>query len=83
MVRKFAAEFLGTASLVFFAVGVATLTFGFKADGSSFHRRRRRDGARIRPHVAGAGLRPRTDFGLPRQSGGHPGRTRGRTNLVA
>jgi len=36
MVRKFAAEFLGTASLVFFAVGVATLTFGFKADGSSF-----------------------------------------------
>src|ERR1700688_476857 len=37
MVRKFAAELLGTALLVFFAVGVATLTFGFKADGSSFY----------------------------------------------
>ena len=36
MGRKFAAELLGTALLVFFAVGVATLTFGFKADGSSF-----------------------------------------------
>ncbi|HXC18566.1 MAG TPA: aquaporin [Acidimicrobiales bacterium] len=36
MVRKFAAELLGTALLVFFAVGVATLTFGFKADGGSF-----------------------------------------------
>ncbi|MGD0693075.1 MAG: aquaporin, partial [Acidimicrobiales bacterium] len=36
MVRKFSAELLGTALLVFFAVGVATLTFGFKADGSSF-----------------------------------------------
>src|ERR1700685_1440308 len=36
MVRKFCAELLGTAILVFFAVGVATLTFGFKADGSSF-----------------------------------------------
>jgi aquaporin Z len=34
--RKFWAELLGTALLVFFAVGVATLTFGFKADGSSF-----------------------------------------------
>ncbi len=36
MVRKFAAESIGTAVLVFFAVGVATLTFGFHADGSSF-----------------------------------------------
>ena len=36
MARKFAAELLGTALLVFFAVGVATLSFGFKADGSSF-----------------------------------------------
>ena len=34
--RKFAAELLGTALLVFFAVGVATLSFGFKADGTSF-----------------------------------------------
>jgi glycerol uptake facilitator-like aquaporin len=33
--RKFAAEFLGTAILVFFAVGVATLMFGFKLDGAS------------------------------------------------
>jgi len=33
--RKFAAEFLGTAVLVFFAVGTATLTFGFKLDGGS------------------------------------------------
>jgi glycerol uptake facilitator-like aquaporin len=29
VVRKFAAELLGTAVLVFFAVGAATLTFGF------------------------------------------------------
>jgi glycerol uptake facilitator-like aquaporin len=29
VVRKFAAELLGSAALVFFAVGVATLTFGF------------------------------------------------------
>ncbi|HEY5438541.1 MAG TPA: aquaporin [Acidimicrobiales bacterium] len=36
MTRKFAAELLGTAVLVFFAVGVATLSFGFGADGSSF-----------------------------------------------
>ncbi len=35
MVRKFAVEFLGTAILVFFAVGVATLMFGFKFAGSS------------------------------------------------
>ncbi|MGH3418425.1 MAG: hypothetical protein ACRDOD_02320 [Streptosporangiaceae bacterium] len=30
MIRKFAVEFLGTAILVFFAVGVATLMFGFR-----------------------------------------------------
>jgi aquaporin Z len=36
MTRKFFAELLGTAFLVFFAVGVATLSFGFKADGTSF-----------------------------------------------
>ena len=30
MIRKFAVEFLGTAILVFLAVGVATLMFGFK-----------------------------------------------------
>ncbi len=35
MIRKLAAEFLGTALLVFFAVGVATLMFGFKFDGDS------------------------------------------------
>ena len=35
MIRKLGAEFLGTAILVFFAVGVATLMFGFKFDGSS------------------------------------------------
>jgi aquaporin Z len=33
MNRKLFAEFLGTAILVFFAVGVATLMFGFKFDG--------------------------------------------------
>jgi aquaporin Z len=36
MVRKFAAELIGTAVLVFFAVGVATLSFGFGATGTSF-----------------------------------------------
>jgi aquaporin Z len=35
MIRKCAAEFLGTAILVFFAVGVATLMFGFKLAGAS------------------------------------------------
>jgi aquaporin Z len=35
MARKLAAELLGTAFLVFFAVGVATLMFGFKFDGGS------------------------------------------------
>jgi aquaporin Z len=34
--RKLIAEFLGTALLVFFAVGVATLSFGFKLTGGSF-----------------------------------------------
>jgi aquaporin Z len=35
MIRKFAVEFLGTAILVFVAVGVATLMFGFKFAGGS------------------------------------------------
>lgn len=35
MIRKFAAEFLGTAILVFVAVGTATLMFGFRFDGGS------------------------------------------------
>ena len=34
-VRKLVAEFLGTLFLVFFAVGVATLTFGFNLTGPS------------------------------------------------
>jgi aquaporin Z len=36
MVRKMTAELLGTALLVYFAVGVATLSFGFDTAGSSF-----------------------------------------------
>jgi len=36
MARKLGAELLGTALLVYFAVGVATLSFGFGATGSSF-----------------------------------------------
>ena len=36
MARKLAAELLGTAFLVFVAVGVATLSFGFGVSGSSF-----------------------------------------------
>ncbi len=35
MIRRFAAELLGTGLLVFFGVGVATLDFGFKFDGGS------------------------------------------------
>jgi glycerol uptake facilitator-like aquaporin len=35
MMRKLAAELLGTGLLVFFGVGVATLMFGFKFDGGS------------------------------------------------
>ncbi|HEY5946523.1 MAG TPA: aquaporin [Kofleriaceae bacterium] len=34
-IKKLAAEFMGTATLVFFAVGIATLTFGFKLFGGS------------------------------------------------
>jgi aquaporin Z len=34
-VRKFVAEMIGTALLVFFGVGVATLSFGFKLYGTS------------------------------------------------
>ena len=36
MARKLGAEFLGTALLVYVAVGVATLSFGFGAAGRSF-----------------------------------------------
>lgn len=36
MAKKMAAELLGTALLVYFAVGVATLSFGFGATGASF-----------------------------------------------
>src|ERR1700735_405858 len=36
MVRKSVAELLGTALLVYFAVGVATLSFGFKLVGTSY-----------------------------------------------
>src|ERR1700689_1391587 len=36
MSRKLLGEFLGTAVLVFFGVGVATLSFGFGVDGASF-----------------------------------------------
>jgi len=35
LIRKLAAEFLGTALLVFFAVGTATLAFGFQLHGGS------------------------------------------------
>ena len=35
MIRKLGAEMVGTFILVFFAVGVATLMFGFKFDGGS------------------------------------------------
>ncbi len=36
MAKKMGAELLGTALLVYFAVGVATLSFGFGATGTSF-----------------------------------------------
>src|SRR5580658_8392866 len=35
MARKYAAEFLGTALLVLFGAGAATLVFGFRIFGSS------------------------------------------------
>ncbi len=37
MARKFGAELLGTFILVYFAVGVATLAFGFGATGTSYY----------------------------------------------
>ena len=36
-IRKLSAELLGTLILVYFAVGVATLSFGFGATGASFY----------------------------------------------
>jgi aquaporin Z len=36
LIRKLAAELLGTALLVFLAVGTATLAFGFQLHGGSF-----------------------------------------------
>src|SRR5579872_5703661 len=36
MARKLASELIGTALLVFFGVGVATLSFGFGTIGASF-----------------------------------------------
>jgi glycerol uptake facilitator-like aquaporin len=36
MARRVVAELLGTASLVFFGAGVATLAFGFGVTGSRF-----------------------------------------------
>src|SRR5580658_976687 len=36
MTKKLGAELLGTAVLVYFAVGVATLSFGFGVTGTSF-----------------------------------------------
>ncbi|MCZ9342632.1 aquaporin, partial [Streptomyces sp. TRM76130] len=36
MARKLAAELLGTALLVYFAVGVAALSFGFGTAGESY-----------------------------------------------
>ena len=36
MIRRLAAELLGTGTLVYFAVGVATLTFGFGFAGTSY-----------------------------------------------
>jgi aquaporin Z len=36
MIRKIAAELLGTGLLVYFGVGVATLSFGFGTAGLSF-----------------------------------------------
>jgi len=36
MIRKYIAELIGTALLVYFGVGVATLSFGFHVAGSSF-----------------------------------------------
>ena len=38
MMRRYAAELLGTGLLVFFGVGVATLDFGFKFDGGMSRR---------------------------------------------
>jgi len=75
MARKLVAEFLGTALLVFFACGVATLMFGFGFDGGSVAA----GVVATASHSASCCWRSRTcsaDLGLPREPGGHHGRAR-------
>ena len=82
MSRKLLAEFLGTAVLVFFGVGVATLSFGFGADGASFAAGVVATALDLRTDIDGSRLRPWTDIGLPRQSGGHHRRAGGRSDIA-
>ena len=82
MARKLAAELLGTALLVYFAVGVATLSFGFDIAGSSF-------AAGVVATALAFGLVLLAlayvlgpDLRLSRQPGGHPGRPAGPADLA-
>ena len=73
MLRKLAAELLGTLILVFIACGVATLSFGKGFNFAGFSlvqlvRRYRRHGPCLRACPLGPRLRPGADLGMPRQS---------------
>ena len=57
--RKLVAESVGTFFLVFFAVGVATLSFGFKFAGASVSAGVVTTALCLRPGPAGPGLHPR------------------------
>ena len=73
MTRKFLTELLGTALLVFFGVGVATLMFGFKFDGGSVAAGVAATALAF-GRAPGPGLRARAHLRRSRQSGGDHGR---------
>ena len=75
--RALFAEFFGTALLVFFGAGTATLSFGFKFAGRQPVGRCCGYRACLWPGGLGAGLRLRPHLGLsykPRHHDGFPGR---------
>ena len=73
MIRKCAAELLGTALLVFFGVGVATLMFGFGLDGGSVTAGVVATALAFGADPAVPGVCARAGHRLPRQPGGDAG----------
>ena len=71
--RSMFAEFLGTALLVFFGAGTATLSFGFKITGTSLSAGVVATAARLRSRAARIGLRDWPDLRLSREPSRHDG----------